>query len=405
MTDVVHTIAASVLWLVVVYRAGMVREGGTQRSLWLALVSLACGQTLQIKPAYDVMESALGVPGGAAVAKHVLALGAAAGVLLLLRGLTGSTEGARRLSVLAGLALAAMLAPLFLDHQADVPLELEQRAEFYASSWSWVVHWAAFLLYLSWALAGATRMCSQYGRHAPAGPLRTGLRLVGLGTTVGFGYVALKVTVVVAGFFVLSPLLVGIDQAGEAAILGCSVILIAVGSGYEALALRWSTLAGYVAMRRSMRRLYPLWKDLYEAVPYIALSPGASGSLLSAPLSTRDRLYRRVMEIRDGLLALRPYAHPEVRSRALAAATAAGRCGADADAVAEAVWLKVALRARMRGAAAAPSGVTRRAVGGTDFSEEVRWLEHIAVAHRSCPLVTRLESRDDVLNPARVGAA
>lgn len=394
MTDVIHAAAAAILWMVVLYRIGMVRESGTQRSLWLALACLACGQTLQVEMAYDAVEGLAGVSGSAAIAKHVFALGAAAGVLLLLRGLTGAAAGVRRLAALGGLSLAAMLTPLAFGQPVDVPVELEQRAEFYGSSWPWVVHWVAFVSYLSWALAGATRLCAHYSRHASAGPLRTGLRLIGLGTAVGFGYVALKVVVVGVSALDLSAALIRVDEVAEAAILACSVVLIAIGSGYEALARRWFTLAGNIAMRRSLRRLHPLWRALCIAVPYIALSPATAGrSLLPVPFATRDQLYRRVMEIRDGLLALRPYAAPEVRAHALGQAYAAGLAGPAAAAVAEAVWLEVARRAKTAGAAPTPHARAARPVGGHDFPEEVRWLERIATAHASSPLVAQLVNK------------
>ena len=82
-----------------------------------------------------------------------------------------------------------------------------------------------------------------------------------------------------------------------------------------AVGLLWPVLAEWplvrhVAALRTYRQLYPLWRSYYEAEPSIALD-GATAESPFAAAGLRDiepRLYRRVIEIRDGMLAVRRYA-------------------------------------------------------------------------------------------------
>ncbi len=106
--------------------------------------------------------------------------------------------------------------------------------------------------------------------------------------------------------------------------------------------MQW--LRQYVALRQ----LSPLWWDLYRTIPGIALDPPASR--LADVLSVRDvhsRLYRRVLEIRDGLVKLQPYSHQAIVKRVLARC-AEGRNPADSPPAVAAVAVIVALQAQQQ---------------------------------------------------------
>ncbi|MFC6881479.1 MULTISPECIES: MAB_1171c family putative transporter [Actinomadura] len=129
---------------------------------------------------------------------------------------------------------------------------------------------------------------------------------------------------------------------------------------------------------RAYRQLYPLWTALYEAAPMIAKEP--PGSRLASLLPPRDlehRLYRRVIEILDGQLALRPYLHPgdveDARRRARESGLEEKRC----QAIAEAFQLCAALRAKADGLAAAAPADTLFATPG-DLPDQVQWLTMVA---------------------------
>jgi hypothetical protein len=156
----------------------------------------------------------------------------------------------------------------------------------------------------------------------------------------------------------------------QSVLLAATVFVMATGLLWPAVG-EWPLVRRLSALR-TYRQLYPLWRSYYEAEPSIALDGSANESGL------RDielRLYRRVIEIRDGMLAVRPYANGRTRDLAQREAHSAGL--RDPDLVAEAAWLEVGRRAKMRGGRAyddepaAPSGAA-------DFAGEVQVLTRIA---------------------------
>ncbi|MDJ0340915.1 hypothetical protein QMK19_09215 [Streptomyces sp. H10-C2] len=72
------------------------------------------------------------------------------------------------------------------------------------------------------------------------------------------------------------------------------------------------TPAGWLRAWRGYRRIGPLWTAMHAALPEIALTGPALRLGCIPPLGAQFALYRRIIEIRDGHLALRPYFHPEV---------------------------------------------------------------------------------------------
>ncbi|MCZ4119443.1 MAB_1171c family putative transporter [Streptomyces sp. H39-S7] len=72
------------------------------------------------------------------------------------------------------------------------------------------------------------------------------------------------------------------------------------------------TPAGWLRAWHGYRRIGPLWTAMHAALPEIALTGPALRLGFMLPLGARFALYRRIIEIRDGHLALRPYFHPEV---------------------------------------------------------------------------------------------
>ncbi len=105
------------------------------------------------------------------------------------------------------------------------------------------------------------------------------------------------------------------------------------------------------------------------------------------------RLYRRVIEIRDGLLALRSYRDPEVRIRARQCGEAAGLTGDELRAAVAAAQLKAALNAKAQ-ERAVPANSRGSADDreifelrrGNDLTTEAAWLGQIARAYMRSPV-------------------
>ncbi|MDP8930083.1 MAG: hypothetical protein M3O70_16320 [Actinomycetota bacterium] len=130
---------------------------------------------------------------------------------------------------------------------------------------------------------------------------------------------------------------------------------------------------------RAHWHLYPLWRALYHSNPEIALVPPAS--LVANALTMRRvgfHLYRRVIEIRDGVLALRRHFDPRVAHAARERGRAAGLVDEDLQALVEAESLIGALRAKEQGLAPVEAALPTDAVGGTDLPSEASYLQKVA---------------------------
>jgi hypothetical protein len=135
---------------------------------------------------------------------------------------------------------------------------------------------------------------------------------------------------------------------------------------------------------RAYGRLYPLWNAMYQEMPEIALDPASSSSRWTVR-DLRHRLYRRVIEIRDGRLALSVYLTPGTLGDAAdgvdddEADAGAGPAG-DRDAAGEAARLASALRAKRSGAQAGPRArrETQDRHAGGDLAAEIAWLMRVS---------------------------
>uniref|UniRef100_UPI000A395D17 MAB_1171c family putative transporter n=1 Tax=Streptomyces milbemycinicus TaxID=476552 RepID=UPI000A395D17 len=165
-----------------------------------------------------------------------------------------------------------------------------------------------FTLYSLWSLTlFALPVHAQIRRSGP-GPFRTGLRLVTASACVG-GLWALWG---VAGLENMAR--TGRQGAGTdpvAMVLAASCLVLAC---LGATAAWWrgalSAPARWMRAYRRYRALEPLWSALHAAAPGIALRTRTRRLSWLPPRSAEFALYRRVIEIRDGYLALRPYAAP-----------------------------------------------------------------------------------------------
>jgi hypothetical protein len=146
--------------------------------------------------------------------------------------------------------------------------------------------------------------------------------------------------------------------------------------------------------------LFPLWKAYYEAEPAIALDRSTEPDNVGKR-SFRDveiQLYRRVIEIRDGMLAVRRFAHARTRELALQEAQQAGL--KNPDLVGEAAWLELARRAKLRGCAPHEDNMPATQ-GGQDLASEIRVLIEIV---KSQPAIHALADRVEAITATRTAA-
>lgn len=142
-------------------------------------------------------------------------------------------------------------------------------------------------------------------------------------------------------------------------------------------------LAHWVSQYWSLRQLYPLWRDLYRGMPQIALNPPPSER--ADRLTVRDisfRLYRRVTEIHDGMMALQPHisGEPEDAMNGVCQRTPTGILGTEA--AHEARLIAEALQAKREARRAVAPRAGTFVFTGTNLEDEVRHLKKVARSYR-----------------------
>ncbi|WP_412078527.1 MAB_1171c family putative transporter [Streptomyces xanthophaeus] len=356
---------------------GALAGGLRERSLWGALSLVTAATVAGVPGVRRGIDGLLGVASGTNLIVHLLTLAAAACLIEFVHQTTGDR---RRLSspvrwlTVAGPALVLVFAMM---PRPDGDEDLLTQA---TTGWS-LAYWGIVTLYLGWGLTNCASMCLRYGGQAASGSLLTSLRLIGAGSVAGLLYVChrvayLAVQSVVPGWFRNSAVV-----ATTQLLLACALLLLILG-------VAWPSLAERVRLRRvrgRLARIRPLWSALREAAPEVMLS------LPSELKKDPDvLLYRYVIEIRDGALAVGSFDSGEVREAARAALAAEGLSGGTLDASVEAVSLRCALKRAAPGdGPKSPGRPPGAEPADDDLDAEVAWLEQVAVAYRT-PLVRQL---------------
>jgi hypothetical protein len=379
-------------WAAVVVKLPAVRRSPGNpalRAFWTALVALAMSFTVLLPPVYFTVDRLLGIPNLARLLAHALALVNACAAQAFLLHLNFPRAVARRKVRRRGWGLAATLVLMtVLFTLAPVDQETMDFISRYGDLPRIQQYWLVLLAYLGLALADVARLSWRYAGLTDKDTLSLGLRVTAAGGVVGLGYVAYDGAHVVARRLGLGAPL-GYEPAIAQALLAVAITLLVVGSTMPAwgprlglgTALRWRR------RYRAYRRIYPLWLALCRATPEIALDPPRSpvADALTAG-NLRFRLYRRVIEVWDGRLALRPFLDPGVADLAHRLACGAGLSGERRQAVVEAASLAAAVEAKAQGWRA-PADASFEAPGGTSLDGEVDWLEKVALAYARSTVV------------------
>jgi hypothetical protein len=306
----------------------------------------------------------------------------------------------RRRFAIITLAIAAMAA-LFLA--TPLPPVIGDFGAYYTAHPTLVIYNLIFIVGLGTALGEMLVVSWRFAGHAGRRKyLRCGLRTIAAGALIGLIYLAEKALFVATSATGLPQLVPGHDRECVSLItpLGCAfavllpalaALIIAVGATIPAWGPILDTPGQWWSQLRTYRRLRPLWAALHQAMPQLEL-PLPHGIKAYFPHELAFQLYRRVIEIRDGCLLLRPYRDPEVALAANTTARQAGLDGTELDATVEAIELATALVAHtagvrgQHGSYPLPSqeGVITQPV---DVHSEATYLALVADAFANSPLV------------------
>ncbi|MFF3752609.1 MAB_1171c family putative transporter [Streptomyces sp. NPDC002018] len=271
-----------------------------------------------------------------------------------------------------------------------------------ASGWPWLAAFdSVFTLYTLFCLGLFTVPVGLYARGLPPGSLRTGLRLICAGAMVGLVWGCWGVVAIVS---MVRTHRQGAGLDPVALTLGTTCLFLAA---LGVTAARWGPLlaapAGWLRRYRDLRALEPLWSALHSVVPGTALGVSWRWAGRVDPRAAEFALYRRVVEIRDGYLALRPYLDPRielwVEGALIRFPVPPAGLAATVEAATVAAALESARAGRTYGDAAAP-GLTSPPAEDT-VDAEAAWLIAVAEAFTLSAAVeyTRRRAREELARP------
>jgi hypothetical protein len=376
----IDILPAVLLWLVTAWRTPAAWRDPSKRVLWIAFLALAVAITLRVPSVAAPIDAALGVNNLSALGKHLGCIAAAHAVLTFVHDMAeekASGLKSSRLHLVVPTAAAAVITVLFFA--APQPHEAVDLLAEYAADWRIAAYGGVWTAYLGAALFSASRLCWRWGRQPDAGLLGRGLRITGMGTTIGIVYAAHRVATVILGFLGQSPVPASTSETISGLLLFSALLFIMTGSTLPAAGRlrRWSR------EYRDLLQLYPLWLSLTEAVPSVRLDPPRRRTAeILHPRRVHDRLYRRTIEIRDAVLTLSDHAPGSLRDQAQAHVAASGLIGAQADIAAEACWIIGAQQARQHNEPSSGEALPP-ASGGRDLPSEIHALKQLARAYDS----------------------
>ncbi|MFF4398670.1 MAB_1171c family putative transporter [Streptomyces sp. NPDC001480] len=394
MADLGSLLAAGVFVAFAVHRAMTIRRGAGPAQRYIAGFAACMGTAMLFRA--PVMASALHslrpLDAVAALATHELKTCAQAMLLFVALSLKPSRPDRRSVRRQVLLAFAVLVVGAAALLAAGARAESGPAAAPVGQRWILASYNVVFATYGSWCLLVLVReLCRQAGQLTP-GPLRTGLRLMMLAGLVGTAWTLWVLT------YIPTNLAQGLQAPSEDAVcsaLGAVTAILATGG---ATATWWAPFpegplgapGRWLFAYRANRALEPLWSALRTELPQIAFDASAA-TRRPAPWRAEFALYRRVIEIRDGHLALRPYVPTDV---AAWAAEAADR-SADRRAVLEAATIAAALeskRAGHRQGGPHSVGPAPERIAGT-IAAEAAWLLKVATAFTSSSTVAAVRAR------------
>jgi hypothetical protein len=394
MDKIIYPAGAVLSFVAFVYKFLGLRRDPRNSAMRALVASLGgmCAGFLFITPwVYTAFDSAVGVPNLARLLTHVSVMFLTAAMQRWLLFWVYEPDEVRRRGrirlVVFCLSVAAMTA-LFIAAPVD-----EDTVEFstrYPDAPFVAEYMIVYLTYFGISYVDVARLCWKYSNVTSKPFLRRGLRISAVGSMGAVGYCLEKAFYVLCRNLDVTPFSSGVQEAASPILGGGGAILVVTGLTLPAWGPGVSWVYQTVGRWRAYRGLGPLWRAVYDVLPGIALDhpPRTFGS----DLGIRDveyRVLRRVVEIRDARLGLRPYLDSRMAARARCLGERAGLVGEDLRAVIEAAMLAGAIRAKRSGTPRpgdAPPGEPVPA-GGDDLASETAWWVRVSRAFVSSAVV------------------
>ncbi|WP_327743266.1 hypothetical protein OHO28_07785 [Streptomyces europaeiscabiei] len=353
MKDILHPISLTVA---LIGLACLLRDLPARRrdTAWAALTAVyllsALSFLFSISSMWRAIDEALGTRNLAVPLAMSCVVALLAGQQIVLSHWSSPADWARRMSQYwlgSGAAVIAALFGLFflLTPAVQRPTDFTL---YYAHDHIYAAYLTVYISAYTLAEGYLSVASWRLADRSPRTAVRVGLRTVAVGAAVTLGYSAVRIGNVIAA--ALGTSLTGWeDFAWICGDLG--TILTLVGWLIPTLTAQTRHATYQWELRRAHRQLHPLWLAFYRAVPEIVLTP--NGSTADDRSHTRGisfQVYRRVVEIRDGQTAVRPYLDHHIRQASEQRHRATGLSGDDLHAAVTADQIGAALTAHSQGA-------------------------------------------------------
>lgn len=367
-------IAALSSYAALVYRLCQARRSWRD-SAYRALITTLLLQCLTFTMGAVAMGggSVLGVGNLAILLMHLAAVAfCVSSQIILLKWADADEEALRRARwwTVTGFALNVVLVALFL--LADGTNRPSSDFDTGSGQPLVLTYLLAFIVSQAVPCVTIFRQCGPYAEMTDNASLRQALRMLRVAAVVLFLYCSARTVNILTA---AAGIDIGVWKLASNIFSATGIVILSLSLTNSSWGPSATRLLDWARSYRSYRALYPLWRDLYESSPDIALEPP------SAAVSEMDyRLHRRVVEIRDGWRDLRPYIER----------TAAGSGGPGKDAgeesrqaFTEAAQIKQALLAKRNGTVPHDN----KDAGDFDdrdtdnFTAEVAWLTKVAAAY------------------------
>lgn len=392
MTALLHPPCAIVAWVALFYKLVALRRAPRDPALMALCAVLgfsALSFTLSIPTIWYYVDRWLGIPDIAALLAQSCVMVLVGSQQVLLCFWLAPPGQARPMAMRRLLTTATVLTALVVLFTLMAPTGSSPKD--FTLRYAQDHYYAAYLLlYIAAYTTGEAEVglrCWRYARISNRRWLQRGLRTTAVGSWVTLGYSAVRIGD-------LTGAQLGVDLHGlEPLAWVCGdigALLMLIGWTLPGWGPRLTAVHRGVQNYLHYQRLYPLWSALHQAHPSIALEPSRSALAgLATVRSLEFRLYRRVIEIRDGLLALRSHLDAETTGTAQRLGLAAGLSGDALRAAVAAAQIRAALQAQdqNRPTAADSLGGTIDSPETADLADEVVWLTRVSAAFRRSPTV------------------
>lgn len=367
----ITVIPAIAMWAAAIVRLPAALHQPKSRPFTVAVAVFAAAATLRIPEIAQLLQGESGSTTAAETAKDALAvLGATS-----LRGIVATAqplsvhERARRHRLTGAAVLALVLLAAFTRSASH---GIDYTGPTTGAETVWVVtYWAIFLTSIGLSLLGMARGAWTAARSTDQRTKTTAYLALAAGCGFGLLWVADMAVLLAVNRTAHDP---GVPQALYRPLILLALALVAVSAIApvpELLSVRWrrewspsarvraaAEAAATDARTAAMRRL---WRALAVATPTITLDPDTGDRCSLRPASP----YRLLIEIRDGILAIRPYITPAMRADAERACSATGYHGEQDQLVRAAIQLDLGRQSKMRGASSGTDAALETGEGDT----------------------------------------